>query len=50
MKLYVNFDVKTDPNTDQILAQMRQSQAEAKLPADVRNYGVTVRKNPRPLP
>ena len=23
MTLYVNFDVKTDPNTDQILAQMR---------------------------
>ena len=29
MTLYVNFDVKTDPNTDQILAQMRQGQAES---------------------
>jgi len=45
VKLYVNFDVKTDPNIDQVLAQMRQSQAEAKLPADVRNYGVTVKKS-----
>src|SRR5215813_7852628 len=27
MTLTVNFDVKTDPSTDQILAQMRQSQA-----------------------
>ena len=45
LKLYVNFDVKTDPNTDQVLAQMRESQAEAKLPADVRNYGVTIKKS-----
>ena len=45
MTLYVNFDVKTDPNTDQILAQMRQSQAESQLPSDVRNYGVTVQKS-----
>ncbi|MEJ5328867.1 MAG: multidrug efflux RND transporter permease subunit [Desulfobaccales bacterium] len=45
LKLYVNFDVKMDPNTAQVLAQMRQSQAEAKLPEDVRNYGVTVKKS-----
>ncbi|MFP3866801.1 MAG: efflux RND transporter permease subunit [Desulfobacteraceae bacterium] len=45
LKLYVNFDVKTDPNIDQVLAQMRQAQAEAKLPEDVRNYGVTVKKS-----
>jgi HAE1 family hydrophobic/amphiphilic exporter-1 len=44
LKMYVNFDVKTDPNTDQVLAQMRQNQASAKLPSDVRNYGVTVKK------
>src|SRR5574342_132572 len=44
LRMYVNFDVKTDPNTDQILAQMRQNQAESKLPSDVRNYGVTVKK------
>src|SRR5512146_450751 len=45
MTLYTNFDVKTDPNTDQILAQMRQSQAESQMPADVRDYGVTVQKS-----
>ncbi len=40
-----NFDIKTDANTDQVLAQMRQSQAESQLPSDVRNYGVTVQKS-----
>jgi hydrophobic/amphiphilic exporter-1 (mainly G- bacteria), HAE1 family len=45
LKLYVNFDVKMDPNMAQVLAQMRQAQAEAKLPEDVRNYGVTVKKS-----
>lgn len=45
MSLRVNFDVKTDPNTDQILTQMRESQAESQLPSDVRNYGVTVQKS-----
>src|SRR6478672_13896795 len=41
MRMYVNFDVKTDPNIDHMLTQLRYSQAEAQLPADVRNYGVT---------
>ena len=45
MTLTVNFDVKTDPNTDQILAQMRQGQAASQLPTDVVNYGVTVQKS-----
>lgn len=45
MTLYVNFDVKTDANTDQILAQMRKGQAESQLPADVRSFGVTVQKS-----
>lgn len=45
MTLTVNFDIKTDPNTDQILAQMRQGQAASQLPADVNNYGVTVQKS-----
>ncbi len=44
MRMTVNFDVKTDPNTDQVLAQLRESQAESQLPLDVRNYGVTVQK------
>jgi HAE1 family hydrophobic/amphiphilic exporter-1 len=43
--LTVNFDIKTDPNTDQILAQMRTNQANSQLPADVINYGVTVQKS-----
>ena len=43
--LTVNFDIKTDPNTDQILAQMRTNQANSQLPSDVVNYGVTVQKS-----
>ena len=46
MRMGVNFDVKTDPNIDQVLAQLREKQAEAQLPADVRNYGVTLLKSP----
>ena len=45
MTMTVNFDVKTDPNTDQILAQMRQTQAASQLPQDVTNFGVTVQKS-----
>jgi len=44
MTLRVDFEVGTDPNTDQILSQMRYSQAEAKLPPEVKNYGVTIKK------
>jgi len=43
--LIVNFDVKTDPNTDLILTQSRETQAASQLPADVINYGVTVQKS-----
>ena len=43
--LTVNFELGTNANTDQLLAQMRQGQAESQLPADVRNYGVTVAKS-----
>jgi hydrophobic/amphiphilic exporter-1 (mainly G- bacteria), HAE1 family len=45
MTLTVNFDIKTDPNTDQILTQMRTNQANSQLPPDVVNYGVTVQKS-----
>jgi HAE1 family hydrophobic/amphiphilic exporter-1 len=45
LKLYVNFDVKTDPNIAQVLTQIRKSQADSKLPAEVRDYGVTVKKS-----
>jgi len=43
--LIVDFDEKTDPNTDYILAQSRETQAASQLPADVNNYGITVRKS-----
>ncbi|MEY2546185.1 MAG: hydrophobic/amphiphilic exporter (mainly bacteria), family [Verrucomicrobiota bacterium] len=45
IRLIVNFDVGTDPNIDQVLAQLRVSQAQSQLPADVNNYGVTVKKS-----
>ena len=44
MTLQVIFSVETDPNTDQILTQMRYSESEAKLPMDVKNFGVTIRQ------
>jgi hydrophobic/amphiphilic exporter-1 (mainly G- bacteria), HAE1 family len=43
--LIVDFDVKTDPNNDFILAQSRETQAASQLPTDVTNYGITVRKS-----
>jgi hydrophobic/amphiphilic exporter-1 (mainly G- bacteria), HAE1 family len=43
--LIVDFDVKTDPNNDLILTQSRETQAASQLPADVNNYGITVRKS-----
>jgi hydrophobic/amphiphilic exporter-1 (mainly G- bacteria), HAE1 family len=45
MTMIVDFDVKTDPNTDLILTQMRETQAASQLPADVTNFGVTVQKS-----
>src|SRR5436853_1201477 len=46
MQLRVDFDVGTDANIDQMVTQMRFTQAESYLPPDVRNYGVTIRKSP----
>src|SRR5271163_4127419 len=45
MRMIVDFDVATDPNTDLILAQSRETQAAPQLPTDVNNYGVTVQKS-----
>ena len=45
MALRVDFDVGTDPSTDQVLTQMRQSQAQSQLPSEVNNYGITVKKS-----
>ena len=45
MRMTVDFDVATDPNTDLILSQSRETQAASQLPVDVTNYGVTVQKS-----
>src|SRR5215831_6076316 len=45
MRMIIDFDVATDPNTDLILAQSRETQAASQLPVDVTNYGVTVQKS-----
>jgi HAE1 family hydrophobic/amphiphilic exporter-1 len=44
MRLVIDFDVKTDPNLDLILSQVRETQAASQLPAEVNNYGITVQK------
>ena len=43
--MVVDFDLKTDPNTDLILAQSREQLAAGQLPPDVNSYGVTIRKS-----
>src|SRR6202789_1236038 len=43
--LIVDFDAKTDPNTDYIIAQSRETLAASQPPVDVTNYGVNVRKS-----
>ena len=45
MTLHVNFDLTTDPNTDQVLTQMRLGQAQSQLPWEVNSYGVSVKKS-----
>ena len=45
MTLRVDFDINTRPNDDQILTQMRYTQAESQLPQEVRNFGVTIKKS-----
>src|SRR6516165_3270834 len=42
MSLYVDFQLGTDINTDQILAQMRTGQANSQLPSEVNQQGVIV--------
>jgi hydrophobe/amphiphile efflux-1 (HAE1) family protein len=44
MRIIVDFDVKTDPNTDLILSQLRTTLASSQLPTEVNNFGVTVQK------
>ncbi|HTU34921.1 MAG TPA: multidrug efflux RND transporter permease subunit [Candidatus Acidoferrum sp.] len=45
MTMIVDFAVNTDPNTDLILTQMRETQAAPQLPAAVAQYGVSVQKS-----
>src|SRR5574338_1725896 len=45
IRLIVDFDVATDPNIDQVLTQLRVSQAQSQLPAEGNAYGVTVKKS-----
>jgi len=44
MRMIVDFDVKTDPNIDLILAQSRTTLAASQLPAEVNAFGLTVQK------
>ncbi|MGH9739079.1 MAG: efflux RND transporter permease subunit [Candidatus Acidiferrales bacterium] len=45
MRMIVDFAVGTDPNTDLILTQMRENQAQSQLPPDVTRFGVTTQKS-----
>ncbi|HEX5425496.1 MAG TPA: multidrug efflux RND transporter permease subunit [Candidatus Acidoferrales bacterium] len=43
--MIVDFAVDSDPNTDLILTQMRETQAAPQLPATVAQYGVSIQKS-----
>jgi HAE1 family hydrophobic/amphiphilic exporter-1 len=45
MNLRVNFDLATDPSTDQILSQSRYGQAQSQVPPPVQAFGVTVKQS-----
>jgi HAE1 family hydrophobic/amphiphilic exporter-1 len=45
MQLTVDFDVASNSDTDQILSQLRVSQAQSQLPAQVNTAGLTVQKS-----
>jgi HAE1 family hydrophobic/amphiphilic exporter-1 len=45
MTLRVSFDVETNIDMNNVLTQNRVNQADATLPAEVRNFGVTVKKS-----
>ncbi|HUP02490.1 MAG TPA: efflux RND transporter permease subunit, partial [Bryobacteraceae bacterium] len=44
-QIIVDFDVTTDPNIDQVLTQLRTSQAQPQLPAQVNTSGLVVQKS-----
>src|SRR6201997_3913524 len=43
--MFVDFDLKTDPNMDLMLTQSRQELANGQLPPEVNNYGITLKKS-----
>src|ERR1700731_646050 len=43
--LLVDFDLKTDPNTDLLLTQSREQLATGQLPPSVNSYGATLKKS-----
>ncbi len=43
--IFADFDLKTDPNTDQLLTQSRENLAVGQLPPEVNAYGVTIKKS-----
>ena len=43
-ELFVDFDVKTDPNTDLLLTQSRQQLANGQIPPEVNSYGISLKK------
>jgi len=45
MRMIIDFAVGTDPNTDLILTQMRETQAAAQLPSQVAQYGIQTMKS-----
>ncbi len=44
-QITIDFDVNTDPNIDQVLTQLRVSQAQSTLPAQVNTAGLSVIKS-----
>src|ERR1700678_1546298 len=46
--LIVDFDLKTDPNTDLLLTQSRQQLANGQLPPEVNSYGIALKKATTP--
>src|SRR6202012_1639221 len=46
MQLHVDFGVKADANIAQVLSQLRVSQAQSQIPAEVNTAGITVLKSP----
>ncbi|HEX8802374.1 MAG TPA: efflux RND transporter permease subunit, partial [Terriglobales bacterium] len=45
MTMFVDFDVKTDPNMDLVLTQSREQLANGQLPPEVNSYGVSLKKS-----